>query len=214
MDETPSLALGTVATSPLELTLAYVPFATLGRTRSRATWCGWRTRTGACSGQAGARPSRQALDPAVAYIVTDILRDAVNHGTGTAVRGAGFRGAVAGKTGTTNNATDVWFVGYTPELVGTVWIGYDRPTPLGAGATGGGFAAPVWGRIMRQVYADRPAPPDGSRRPGRGGSRRIDPWHRPGAGRGVPPALRHPATTEIFLARHVPGHGLPLPGRR
>ena len=56
-----------------------------------------------------------------------MLQDVVNRGTGTAVRAAGFRGPAAGKTGTTNDATDVWFVGYTPELVGGVWIGLRRP---------------------------------------------------------------------------------------
>jgi 1A family penicillin-binding protein len=202
MDETPALALGTVAMSPLQLTTAYVPFATLGRTAEPRFVVRVEDEDGRVLWEEGPRPSRQALDPAVAYIVTDILRDAVNHGTGTAVRAAGFHGAVAGKTGTTNNATDVWFVGYNPELVGTVWIGYDRPTSLGSGATGGGFAAPVWGRIMRQVYADRPAPAAWAPPPGVV-ARRIDPWSGLVLGEGCHP--RHGgATTEIFLARYVP----------
>jgi 1A family penicillin-binding protein len=202
MDETPALALGTVAMSPLQLTTAYIPFATLGRTAEPRFVVRVEDEDGRVLWEEAPRPSREALDPAVAYIVTDILRDAVNHGTGTAVRAAGFRGAVAGKTGTTNNATDVWFVGYNPELVGTVWIGYDRPTSLGRGATGGGFAAPVWGRIMRQVYADRPAPPEWQAPPGVV-ARRIDPWSGLVLGEGCHPRSGG-ATTEIFLARYVP----------
>jgi 1A family penicillin-binding protein len=202
MDETPALALGTVAMSPLQLTTAYIPFATLGRTAEPRFVVRVEDEDGRVLWEEAPRPSHQALDPAVAYIVTDILRDAVNHGTGTGVRTAGFQGAVAGKTGTTNNATDVWFVGYTPELVGTVWIGYDRPTSLGSGATGGRFAAPVWGRIMRQVYADRPAPP-AWQAPAGVVARRIDPWSGLVLGEGCHPRSGG-ATTEIFLARSIP----------
>jgi 1A family penicillin-binding protein len=202
MDETPALALGTVAMSPLQLTTAYIPFATLGRTAEPRFVMRVEAEDGQLLWEAAPPTSRQALDPAVAYIITDILRDAVNHGTGTAVRTAGFQGAVAGKTGTTNDATDVWFVGYTPELVGTVWIGYDRPSSLGNGATGGRMAAPVWGRIMRQVYAERPAPPAWQAPPGVV-SHRIDPWTGLVLGEGCHPRYGS-ATMEIFMARYVP----------
>jgi penicillin-binding protein 1A len=67
------------------------------------------------------------------------------------VRGAGFNGIAAGKTGTTNDAADVWFVGFTPRLVGTIWMGFDRRKTVLRGATGGELAAPVWGRIMSRV---------------------------------------------------------------
>jgi membrane peptidoglycan carboxypeptidase len=87
--------------------------------------------------------------------MTSMLRDVVDRGTGTAVRAAGFRGPAAGKTGTTNDAADVWFVGYTPDLVGAVWIGFDNPRTIFRGATGGTLAAPVWGRIMRQAPSGR-----------------------------------------------------------
>lgn len=202
MDETPALALGTVAVSPLQLTTAYIPFATLGRTAEPRYVVRVESEDGRLLWEQGPSPSRQALSPAVAYIITDILRDAVNHGTGTAVRAAGFHGPVAGKTGTTNNATDVWFVGYTPELVGTVWIGYDRPTSLGRGATGGGLAAPVWGRIMRQVYAGRPPAPEW-RVPDDIVVRRIDPWSGLVLREGCHPRYGQ-ARTELFIAGHVP----------
>jgi 1A family penicillin-binding protein len=202
MDETPALALGTVATSPLELTLAYVPFATLGQTTAPRYVLRVEDEDGRLLWEQDQAPSRQALDPAVAYIITDILRDAVDRGTGGGVRAAGYRGLVAGKTGTTNNSTDVWFVGYTPELVGTVWIGYDRPTSLGRTATGGGMAAPVWGRIMRQVHAERPAAAEWPRPPGVV-ARRIDPGTGLVLGDGCAPRYG-PASTEIFMEKHIP----------
>ena len=68
------------------------------------------------------------------------------------VRNAGIRGPVAGKTGTTNDGTDVWFVGYTPTIVASVWFGVDDPEPLGNDASGGRLAAPVWARFLREGW--------------------------------------------------------------
>ena len=65
---------------------------------------------------------------------------------------------MAGKTGTTNDATDAWFVGYTPEVVAAVWVGFDQPRPITAAATGGRVAAPVWGRMMARLYEGRRPP--------------------------------------------------------
>jgi membrane carboxypeptidase/penicillin-binding protein len=68
----------------------------------------------------------------------------VDNGTAKVIRDMGVKGAVAGKTGTTNNADDVWFVGYTPSLVAGVWFGYDKPRPIAPHASGGQLAAPAW----------------------------------------------------------------------
>jgi penicillin-binding protein 1A len=101
------------------------------------------------------RPERTAvLDTTVAYVISDMMRDVVDHGTGYAVRSA-FRGPAAGKTGTTSSVTDVWFAGFTPDIVGTVWIGFDDQRPLPTRATGGRVAAPVWGSIAAAAYVDR-----------------------------------------------------------
>jgi penicillin-binding protein 1A len=86
-----------------------------------------------------------------------MLEDAVATGTGYNVRapdrgGLSYEIPAAGKTGTTNDATNVWFQGFTPNLMATVWFGMDRPITVWEGATGGGFAAPVWGRFMHRVY--------------------------------------------------------------
>lgn len=97
----------------------------------------------------------QVIDPGVAYIITSMLQDAVERGTGAAVRRAGFLGPAAGKTGTTNGARDVWFVGLTPELAGAVWLGFDQPRTILANAFGGNLAAPVWADVMKAAYRTR-----------------------------------------------------------
>ena len=152
----PVAALGVTVASPLEMTLAYAAFARMG-TRVRPRFVlRVEDADGAVLWEAPHVAERtRVMDPAVAWMVTDILRDVVDRGTATGVRGAGYYGAAAGKTGTTSDATDVWFVGYTPELVGTVWVGFDELRPLPGRATGGGVAAPVWGRIMARAYGAR-----------------------------------------------------------
>ena len=211
MDETPALSLGTVSTTPLELAAAYTTFATLGRTAEPRFVLRVDDEAGSALWEPSYPPASQTLDAGVAYIITDILRDAVDRGTGRGVRGAGFRGPVAGKTGTTTGATDVWFVGYTPDVVGAVWIGYDRPAPIGSSATGGGLAAPVWGRMMREVYQTRPLPPEWQ--PPEGVvERRIDPYTGFVLQEGCF-TWGYTATSEIFLAGAVPPAACPYRGR-
>jgi penicillin-binding protein 1A len=204
------MALGTASMSPIELATAYTAFATLG-TAVRPRFV---TRVEDTDGRTLWRTDvtrAPALDPGVAYIVTDILRDAIDYGTGTAVRAAGFRGPAAGKTGTTSDATDAWFVGYTPELVGTIWMGYDTPSPISSAATGGGFAAPVWGRIMRRVYANREMPPAWVP-PASVVSMIIDPESGLPLGDGCSPRYGSSAS-ELFLVDRIPEAICPEPLR-
>ena len=155
----PSTTIGAVEVIPLELAEAYSGFATLGtkvrpfpilrveNARGEVVWEPQPERT-------------QVLDSLAARIVVDMLSDAANRGTGGNHRAAGlgelpYEVPTAGKTGTTNDGTDVWFTAFTPNLLATVWFGMDLPQSIlrgGAGATGGGFAAPVWGRFMKSVY--------------------------------------------------------------
>jgi penicillin-binding protein 1A len=94
-------------------------------------------------------PPQAVLDPNVAFIVRDMMRDVVDRGTATSVRRILTPDIpVAGKTGTTNDNTDVWFVGMTPGLVAGVWLGFDRPRTITAGAYGGTLAAPIWARFV------------------------------------------------------------------
>jgi penicillin-binding protein 1A len=145
----PSVLLGAAEVTPMALTSAYSTFAMLGRNAKPRLIT--RVEDGDGNVVWSQEPvSTPVLDPAVAYIVTSMLKDVVERGTGSAVRSAGFTGVAAGKTGTTNDATDVWYVGYTPRMVGTIWLGFDQRQTVLRGATGGELAAPIWGRVMRR----------------------------------------------------------------
>jgi penicillin-binding protein 1A len=84
-----------------------------------------------------------------------MLRSVVDEGTGHFVRELGVEGPIAGKTGTTNNGADIWFVGYTPTVVATVWFGYDVPRRIAANASGGRLAAPAWAAFYRNGWRER-----------------------------------------------------------
>ena len=205
IDPDPASALGTSSASPLELAAAYATLAAGGWRTAPRTVLRVEDPEGRTLYEAP-DDGRQVMDPRVAYLITDILRDAVNEGTGRAVREVGYSGPVAGKTGTTQGGQDAWFVGYTPDAVGAIWLGYDRPRAIFPGATGGRLAAPVWGRIMSRVYSDRPAPP-GAPRPAGLVEHRVD----AATGRAISPECG-PAEEEyqeLFLGEHLPGASCP-----
>ena len=168
LDPVPSLALGAVEVTPLELVAAYAPFANGGRPgpaipgapdraarRHRALACPRAESASGC--WARRRPSRSPRCSARWWTV----------GPGVCVRELGVRGPVAGKTGTTNNGADVWFVGYTPTVVAAVWFGYDAPrdrsprTPRAAG-----WRRPAWAAFYRNGWKETRRRRTGSRRPG------------------------------------------------
>ena len=99
----------------------------------------------------------QVIDPHTAYQITSMMEGVVERGTGTILREVGK--PVAGKTGTTNDERDAWFVGYTPDLAVGVYVGFDNPRPMGRGATGGGVAAPIVKDFLAAALADTPAIP-------------------------------------------------------
>jgi penicillin-binding protein 1A len=151
----PSIALGSAEVTPIELVTAYAPLANGGK-RVRP----WMvTRIDAADGTVlwKAKPpeARPVLDPGEAFQVTSMLESAVDEGTGRVIRELGVRGPVAGKTGTTNNGADVWFVGYTPTIVAGVWFGYDSPKPLAGNASGGRLAAPAWATFYLRGWRER-----------------------------------------------------------
>jgi penicillin-binding protein 1A len=99
----------------------------------------------------------QVLDPLTAYQVTSMLEGVVLRGTAQVVKDVGK--PMAGKTGTTNDAKDVWFVGFSPDLAVGVYMGYDKPRSLGNSATAGQYAAPIFRDFMKLALADKPATP-------------------------------------------------------
>jgi len=98
--------------------------------------------------------TEQVIDAKVAFITTSVLQDVVRRGTGWRVRAVGR--PVAGKTGTTDEYKDAWFIGYTPSLVAGVWVGYDDSKPLGRAEVGGVAAAPIWLYFMEKALAGQP----------------------------------------------------------
>lgn len=89
------------------------------------------------------------LDAGTAYLTTSLLQGVVDQGTGAAIRARGLRGPIAGKTGTTDDENDLWFVGFTPELVVVVWIGYDEPRKIGVPSSRG--ALPIWADYLETI---------------------------------------------------------------
>ena len=152
----PSSALGASIVQPLDFVTAYATFDNGGN----AVQPRFITRIDDRAGRAVYTPpatgSQPAIDPRVAFIMRDMMRDVVERGTATAVRRiVPSRILVAGKTGTTNDNSDVWFVGMTPELVTGVWIGFDKPQTIAPGAVGGTLAAPIAGQIIAAYYQGR-----------------------------------------------------------
>jgi penicillin-binding protein 1A len=154
----PSSAIGASAVRPIDLVSAYTVFDNMGSVVSPRLISRVEDRAGNTVLQEPAKAPAYAMDPRVAFIVRNMMRDVVEHGTATAVRRyVPERIPVAGKTGTTNDNTNVWFVGMTPDIVAGVWLGFDTPTPIAPSAFGGSFAAPVWGEMMQRYYADQNA---------------------------------------------------------
>jgi membrane carboxypeptidase/penicillin-binding protein len=84
-----------------------------------------------------------------------MLENVINHGTAQTIRNMGYNGICAGKTGTTNDFTDAWFIGFTPDIVVGVWIGFDTKEPLGKNMTGGVVAAPLWAEFMMNAFPNQ-----------------------------------------------------------
>jgi len=162
------MALGAGGATPLQVADAYAVFANGGyqvppylidKVTDRAGTVLMKAQP-VIAGDEAAR----AIDPRTAWVIDDILRDAATEGTAARATRTLKRNDIAGKTGTTNDAVDVWFAGYTPELVTTVWMGFDQPKSLGSNAYGSGLALSTWLDYMKPalqhvpVKAQRPLP--------------------------------------------------------
>jgi penicillin-binding protein 1A len=146
----PSLALGTGEVTLLELTAAYSAFANAGWVATPRLM----TRVEDADGVAiwhAPEQRKQAISATTAYLMSSMLSDVVSSGTAANARAAGFRLPAAGKTGTTDDYADAWFIGYTPRLLTGVWFGLDRPAPIMRGGFGGVVAVPAWAQFMRDA---------------------------------------------------------------
>jgi len=151
----PAITLGVFELTPLEVAQAYTLFVNGGRVRPLRTIQRITTAEGELRPKASA--PRAAAREDTAYLVTDMMRSVLNEGTAAGARGAGFQLDAAGKTGTTNDLRDAWFVGFTPELLAVVWVGFDDNQPLSL--TGTQAALPIWTEFMKVALAGRPSIP-------------------------------------------------------
>jgi penicillin-binding protein 1A len=149
-----SLALGVGDVNPLEMTSAFGIFANEGIWVEPISILRIEDRYGKVI-EDNVPQSREVLSEGTAYIMADMMEGVVDGGTGSIVR-QWFHRPAAGKTGTTQDFTDAWFIGYTPQLAAGVWIGFDDPRIKFGGwyGQGGKAAAPIWGRFMKEVYDD------------------------------------------------------------
>lgn len=149
-----SLALGSGDVQPLELTAAFGVLANEGVYVEPISILKIEDKDGNIIEEKRS-PMREVLSKETAYIMTDMLEDVVNGGTGTRVRNF-FHLPAAGKTGTTQEFADAWFIGFTPQISAGVWIGFDNKSVhfTNSDGQGGRAAAPVWGRFMQKVYDD------------------------------------------------------------
>ncbi len=183
---TPAVALGAYEMTPLEVAAGYTAFAN-GGVRAEPMFLHSIVNNDGKVLEDDQPRTHQVLDPRVAYLVTNVMEDVINHGTAYPVRARGFTAPAAGKTG---SSRDGWFAGYTSNLLCVVWVGFDDNRDLGL--AGGASAAPIWAEFMkRAVAASRVQKHAELLCPQRGGHRQ----HRP----------RNAATGHAELSRNAPG---------
>jgi penicillin-binding protein 1B len=202
IDPYPSLVLGSFEVTPLELATAYAVLANGGRRVEARLFTSVEDASGKEIASNPSR-SRSVVSAESAYMVTDMLRTAVDAGTGREIRARGLDVDVAGKTGTTNDTRDAWFVGYSPSIVAVVWVGFDDNRELGL--SGAEAALPIWSRFMKAAIEggdeETFAPPPGI------AVVEIDPVTSKRASRGCPRRAR-----EVFRTGSEPREVCPLHG--
>ena len=149
-----ALALGAASVSPMELTTAYAVFANKGVSLPSSFITKVTDNDGVILQQSVEPTPIPVVSPETSYVITNLMQSVVSSGTGHRASIVGR--PVAGKTGTTNDSKDAWFVGYVPQLVAGVWVGFDQERSLGAGGSGGQAAAPIWSEFMQKSVAELP----------------------------------------------------------
>ena len=189
--DVPSLALGSGLVTPLDLTAAYAVFPGLGyRVHPRGLVSVENADGDVVHDVTSTR--EQILSPQVAFQMVTMLEDVVARGTGAGARQWGIRGAVGGKTGTTNDYHDAWFVGFNSSVVVGVWVGFDQPERIISGGTGARVALPIWSDFMRRTARRLPA-------------QAVPRAERPRAARTVPRVVRPPGPELSDLHRVLQG---------
>ncbi len=154
----PSVALGVFEATPFEVASAYTVFPGYGELRSLRPIL--RIVNGSRPVPVANAPPRRIARRDTTFLVTNMMRSVINEGTGASARYWGFTQDAGGKSGTTNDMRDAWFVGFTPELLTAVWVGFDDNQPLGL--SGSVAALPIWTRFMMGALAGHPNLPFGA----------------------------------------------------
>ena len=152
-----TLALGSSSVTPMELTSAYAVFASGGLRTTPFFVTKVVDGEGKTLEEIVPPVPEPSISPETAFVMTNLMESVVASGTGQRAKAVGR--PVAGKTGTTNDMKDAWFVGYVPQLVAGVWVGFDQERSLGAGGSGGQAAAPIWTEFMQRSLAGLPVEP-------------------------------------------------------
>ena len=152
----PSIALGVFEATPYEIATAYTLFPNGGMLRS-LQHIARITSGGKDVLKKNTVVAREVAKPETTFLVTNMMRSVLNEGTAASARSAGFTLDAAGKTGTTNDLRDAWFVGFTPELLTVVWVGFDDNQPVGL--SGARAALPIWTQFMKSALAGRASVP-------------------------------------------------------
>jgi penicillin-binding protein 1B len=166
----PSIALGSFEVTPLEIAYAYSVFANDGVKAEPISILAVSTREGKLLESREVR-MRRVADPALCYVLNDVLKDVLLYGTGAKARQLGFTRPFAGKTGTTNNYRDAWFIGYSPRVLSLVWVGFDDGHSVRL--AGGDACVPIWTAHMNRIIGM--IPDVDFRRPEGVVERQIDP---------------------------------------
>ena len=147
-----TIALGSISVSPLEMATTYAVFANHG-IRPKPIAIKYITDSAGVVIENNEPEGIKVVSPKTSYLITSIMQDVINYGTGMR---ANIGRPAAGKTGTSNDYKDAWFVGYTPQLVGCVWVGFDdMRLSLGPGEVGGRASAPIWANFMKNILSDK-----------------------------------------------------------
>jgi penicillin-binding protein 1A len=150
-----TLALGSLSLTPFELALCYSVFANDGMKVKPVTIKYIKDSRGRIL-ESNEPEAEEVISPQTAFLITSMMEEVVKNGTGWRAKSLGR--PVAGKTGTTNEYRDAWFVGYTPDFIAVVWVGFDDMRPLGSQETGARAASPIWVSFMKDVLKDEPEP--------------------------------------------------------
>ena len=201
MEKNLSISLGSAGVTLFQLTSAYSAFANNGTLIKPSAIKNIQNRKGEIL-YASKPEITQPISPGVAYTITSLLQSVVEHGTGKKVKA--LNRPVAGKTGTTNNFVDAWFMGYTPELVTGVWVGKDKDESLGRNETGSRAAIPIWLQFMQEALVSKPI--TNFQAPSEIQYLRIRPEV------GEPASFNEPGSRfEIFLQDYLPDNVQPFP---